>query len=94
MIVKHNMSKADRDKERSLQKEVTARKENTFHLPDKRTTRRETHHQSKEKGRADQLNSGTASARVGEVIVWYTNTDVLTKKKLTELRSRTKSHLS
>ena len=34
------------------------------------------------------------SARAGEVIVQYTNTDELTKEKLTELRCRIKSQSS
>ena len=69
-------------------RKIAARRDNKFHLPGKRTTRRKTHHQSKETGTADQPSSGTASGRVGEVIVWYTNTDVLIKETLTKMQNK------
>ena len=61
-------------------------------LPSKRTPRRKANHQDKEKGRNNQSNSSTASARTGEIVIWYTNADVLTKEKLTELKCRIKNH--
>ena len=60
MIVKHDMSKDDRrwsDHYRRRLEKITARKDSKFHLPGKKTTRRKTHHQSKEKRRANQRSS-------------------------------------
>ena len=94
MIIKHDMSRDDREKERLLQKEAREkhRTDNKCCLPSKRTPRRKANHQGKEKGRNNQPNSSTASARTGETVIWYTNADVLTKEKSTELKCRIKNH--
>ena len=92
MIIKHDMSREDREKERLLQKEArerTQQEQTTNVLSSKRTSRRKANHQGKENGRNNQPNSSTASARTGEIVIWSTNADVLTKEKLTELKCRT-----
>ena len=92
MIIKHDMSREDREKERLLQKEArkkTAGADFKFCLHSKRSTRRKTNHQGKKKERNEQPNSGIC---VGEIIVWYSNADVLTKDKLTELKCRIKNN--
>ena len=91
MVIKHDMSREDREKERLLQKEArekhTAGADFKCCLHRKRSTRRKTNHQGK-KERNDQPKSGTC---VGEIIVWYSNADVLTKDKLTEVKCRIKT---
>ena len=69
----------------------TAGTDNKFFLPNKRTPRSKANHQGKEKVRNNQPNSSTASVRTGEIVIWYTNADVLTKEKLTELKCRIKN---
>ena len=89
MVIKHDMSREDREKERLLQKEAREKtqQEQTSNLvyivrgrPGERKIIK-----VKKKERNEQPNSGTS---VGEIIVWYSNADVLTKDKLTELKCR------
>ncbi|KAK2192590.1 hypothetical protein NP493_26g03045 [Ridgeia piscesae] len=62
MIIKHDMSREDREKERLLQKEAREKTAGTnfkFCLHSKRSTRRKTNHQGKKKERNDQPKSDT-----------------------------------
>ena len=88
MVIKHDMSREDREKERLLQKEAREKTQqeqttNVVYIVRGRPGERQIIKVKKE--RNEQPNSGTS---VGEIIVWYSNADVLTKDKLTELKCR------
>ena len=84
MIIKHDMSREDREKERLLQKEARERTQqeqttNVVCLVRGRPGERQI---IKVKKRGEiTSNSSTASARTGEIVIWSTNADVLTKEK-------------
>ena len=88
MVIKHDMSREDREKERLLQKEAKEKTQqeqtsNVVYIVRGRPGERQVIKEKKEHN--EQPNSGTCAE---EIFVWYSNADVLKKDKLTELKCR------